>query len=81
MYQKATDIFETNKNAEYKLNKLIEKREDHDDISISPEEFCTTSAVFGIDFEKAGNEALYSGISTKDEKIMALTVTTPRLIL
>ena len=47
---------------------------DHDDISIGPVQFVTTSAVFGIDFEKAGNEALYSGISTRDGKVMTLTI-------
>ena len=47
---------------------------DHDGIAISPTDFVNTSAVFGIDFEKAGNEALYSGISTRDGKVMTLTI-------
>ena len=49
-------------------------KKDHEDISMSPTQFVTTSAVFGIDFEKAGNEALYSCISTKQGKVMTLTV-------
>ena len=47
---------------------------DHDDIAISPTEFVGTRAIFGIDFEKAGNEAMYTGISTRDGKVMTLTV-------
>ena len=34
----------------------------------------STSAVFGIDFEKAGNKAVYSGISTRQGNVMTLTV-------
>ena len=49
-------------------------KKDHADISITPEQFVTTSAKFGIDVEKAGSEALYSGISTKEGKVMTLTV-------
>ena len=47
---------------------------DHDDIAISPSEFVGTTTIIGIDFEKAGNEALYSGISTRDGKVMTLTI-------
>ena len=47
---------------------------DDSDILITPKQFVDTSAVFGIDFEKAGNEALFSGISTRDGKVMTLTV-------
>ena len=37
-------------------------KKDESDISISPARFVDTSAVFRIDFEKAGNGALFSGI-------------------
>ena len=58
----------------FRLMQACGHEKDHDDISIGPAQFVTTSAVFGIDFEKAGNEALYSGISTRDGKVMTLTV-------
>ena len=31
-------------------------------------------AVFAINFERAGNEALFTGISTRDSKVMTLHV-------
>ena len=58
----------------FRLMQACGHEKDHDDISMGPAQFVTTSAVFGIDFEKAGNEALYSGISTRDGKVMTLTV-------
>ena len=33
-----------------------------------------TPQFFGFDFEKAGNESLFSGISSRDGKIMTLHV-------
>ena len=45
-----------------------------DDISISPSQFVGHRAIFGIDFERAGNEAPFSGISTTDGKVMTLHV-------
>ena len=60
--------------AYFRLIQASGHEKDHDDISISPSEFVGTKAIFGIDFEKAGNEALYSGISTRDGKVMTLTV-------
>ena len=47
---------------------------DKDEISITPTDFVNETAIFGIDFEKAGNEALFSGISTGDGKVMTLRV-------
>ena len=58
----------------FRLMQACGHEKDHDDIAINPTQFVGTSAVFGIDFEKAGNEALYSGISTRDGKVMTLTV-------
>ena len=43
-------------------------------MSIAPIEYVGESAIFGIDFEKAGNEALFSGLSTYDGKVMTLHV-------
>ena len=36
-----------------------------DDVAISPVDFHNKKAVFSIDLEKVGNQALYSGYSTK----------------
>ena len=58
----------------FRLLQALGHEKDHEDISIFPTQFVTTSAIFGIDFEKAGNEALYSGISTRQGKVMTLTV-------
>ena len=58
----------------FRLMQACGHEKDHDDIAINPMQFVGTSAVFGIDFEKAGNEALYSGISTRDGKVMTLTI-------
>ena len=58
----------------FRLIQACGHEKDYDDIAISPTEFVGSRAVFGIDFEKAGNEALYSGISTRDGKVMTLTV-------
>ena len=58
----------------FRLLQALGHEKDHEDISIFPAQFVSTSAIFGIDFEKAGNEALYSGISTRQGKVMTLTV-------
>ena len=47
---------------------------DKDDIAIPPKEYVNETAILGSDFEKAGNEALFSGISTRDGKVMTLHV-------
>ena len=56
----------------YPDNECHEK--DKDDIAISPTDYVNETAIFGIDFEKAGNEALFSGISTRGGKVMTLHV-------
>ena len=44
-----------------------------DDISITPASFVNTGAVFGINFEKLGDQAAFSGISTRGQ-VLTLTV-------
>ena len=58
----------------FRLLQATGHEQDKEDMSITPIEFVGESAIFGIDFEKAGNEALYSGISTYDGKVMTLHV-------
>ena len=53
----------------FRLIQACGHEKDHDDIAVSPTEFVGARDVFGIDLEKAGNEALYSGISTRDGKV------------
>ena len=43
-----------------------------DDVAISPADFHNKKAVFSIDLEKVGNQALYSGYSTKDGSIVTI---------
>ena len=43
-----------------------------DDISIAAADFHNKKAVYSIDLEKVGNQALYSGYSTKDGSIVTL---------
>ena len=43
-----------------------------DDVSITPQDFHTSKAVFAVDLEKVGNQALYSGYSTKDGSIVTV---------
>ena len=58
----------------FRLLQALGHEKHHEGNSVTPAHFVSTSAVFGIDFEKAGNEALYSGISTRQGKVMTLTV-------
>ena len=58
----------------FRLLQATGHEKDKDDIAIAPRDFCGGAAIFGIDFERAGNEALFSGISTRDGKISALHV-------
>ena len=44
-----------------------------DDIAITPAGYVATSAVFGIDFEKMGDQAAFSGINTRGQ-VLTLTV-------
>ena len=58
----------------FRLIQATGHEQDKEDMSITPGEYVGESAIFGIDFEKAGNEALFSGISTYDGKVMTLHV-------
>ena len=58
----------------FRLLQATGHEKDKDDIAISPTDYVNETAIFGIDFEKAGNEALFSGISTRDGKVMTLHV-------
>ena len=58
----------------FRLLQATGREKDKEDIAISPTDYCSDCAIFGIDFEKAGNEALFTGISTRDGKIMTLHV-------
>ena len=59
----------------FRLLQATGHEKDKEDIAISPFDYCNDCAIFGIDFEKAGNEALFTGISTRDGKVMTLHVT------
>ena len=43
-----------------------------DDVAIAPQDFHNKKAVYSIDLEKVGNQALYNGYSTTDGSIVAL---------
>ena len=43
-----------------------------DDVAIAATDFHNKKAVYSIDLEKVGNQALYSGYSTKDGSIVTL---------
>ena len=58
----------------FRLLQAAGHEKDKDDIAISPSDVCGETSTFGIDFERAGNEALFSGISTRGGKIMTLHV-------
>ena len=57
----------------FRLLQALGHEKDHEDISIFPTQFVTTSAIFGVGFEKVG-EALYPSMHTKQGKVMTLTV-------
>ena len=59
----------------FRLLQATGHEKDKDDIAISPAEYVNDTTIFGIDFEKAGNEALFSGIGTRGGKVMTLHVT------
>ena len=58
----------------FRLLQASGHEKDKDDIAIAPADYVGDTAIFGIDFEKAGNEARFSGISTQDGKVMTLHV-------
>ena len=41
---------------------------------MTPSVFLGSKPCYGIDLERCGNEAAYQGISTRDGKVMTLTV-------
>ena len=43
-----------------------------DDVAVAATDFHTKKAVYSVDLEKVGNQALYSGYSTKDGSIVTL---------
>ena len=54
----------------FRLLQASGHEKDKDTIAITPTDFVSEAAISGIDLEKAGNEALFSGISTRDGKVM-----------
>ena len=60
--------------AYYRLQQAAGVALNHDDMSITPAKFMGSDAVFGVDFERCGNEATMTGISTRDGNTMTLTV-------
>ena len=50
------------------------KQLDHDDIALTPAVYLSSKPIYGIDLERCGNEAAYQGISTRDGKVVTLTV-------
>ena len=47
-------------------------------MSITPSQFMDSTAIFGIDLEKIGMEAAFTGLSTRDGKVLNLTVKNSR---
>ena len=50
------------------------KQLDHDDVALTPAVFLGSKPIYGVDVERCGNEAAFQGISTRDGKVMTLTV-------
>ena len=57
-----------------RLKQAVGTAYNHEDFSIVPNKFMSNEAVFGIDLEKAGDAALFTGISTREGKVMLLNV-------
>ena len=51
---------------------------DTTDMSITPSQFMDSTAIFGIDLEKIGMEAAFTGLSARDGKVLNLTVKNSR---
>ena len=60
--------------AYHRLKQAVGTAFDHGDFSITPLKFMGSQAVFGIDLERAGDQALFTGISTREGKVMLLNV-------
>ena len=58
----------------YRLMQALGKDMDHDSISLDPQRFFASKAVYAINLERASNEAAFSGISTMEGKTLTLTV-------
>ena len=63
----------------FRLIQATGHEQDKEDMAISPTDLVGKSAIFGIVFENSGNEALFSGISTYDGKVMSLHVKTSQV--
>ena len=60
--------------AYYRLMQAVGHAHDITDMSITPSKFMGTDAIFGIDLERLGAEAAFSGITTRNGKVLNLTV-------
>ena len=50
------------------------KQLDHDDVALTPAVYLANKTIYAVDTERCGNEAAFQGISTRDGKVMTLTV-------
>jgi hypothetical protein len=57
-----------------RLMQALGKQLDHDNIALTPAVYLGSKPIYGIDLERCGNEAAYQGISTRDGKVVTLTV-------
>ena len=64
--------------AYYRLMQAVGHAHDTTDMSITPTQFMSTDAILGIDLEKIGMEATFTGLSTRDGKVLNLTVKNSR---
>ena len=64
--------------AYYRLMQAVGHAHDTTDMSITPSQFMDSTAIFGIDLEKIGMEASFTGLSTRDGKVLNLTVKNSR---
>ena len=60
--------------AYYRLMQAVGHAHDLTDMSITPSKFMGTDAIFGLDLERIGAEAAFSGITTRNGKVLNLTV-------
>jgi hypothetical protein len=57
-----------------RLKQAMGHMHDHQSISIRPSDYVLKQSTFGIDFERCGNEASYTGLSTRNGSVMTLQV-------
>ena len=60
--------------AYYRLMQAVGHAHDLTNMSITPTRFMETDAIFGLDLERIGAEAAFSGITTRNGKVLNLTV-------